>query len=42
MSTGNQRNIFVRIFSAFWRFIDETRRAIINVFVLFILIMKLI
>ncbi len=39
MSADKKRNIFLRAFSALWAFLDETKRAIINIFVLFILIM---
>ena len=37
MSTQPKRNIFVRMFSAFWRFLDESRRAVVNIIFLFLL-----
>ncbi len=37
MTTVEKRNIFVRLLSGFWHFLDESRRAVINILFLFLL-----
>lgn len=41
MSIEPKRNIIVRIFSAFWRFLDQSRRAVVNILFLFLVFIVL-
>ncbi len=38
MTTVKKRNIFVRLFSGFWHFLDESRRAVINILFLLLVV----